>query len=278
MPDAATTVFRSQWQGTAIRVLLDYRGELPHLEVACGKRMLFAGPWQWDVRLGNTALSAEGPWQITHEEEIDDASILVISAPLSAGLRLERHLLLAPQDRVLLLADAVVEAAAETAPGELSYRCSLPVPEAIDVTAAEETRELTLGDSKPQAMLLPLALNEWKAGKAPGACAWDGDTRQIQLTHASPVRRLFAPLWVDLDSRRFGTQVTWRQLTVADTRVILRPEQAAGFRIQAGLTNWLLYRALDEPRNRTVLGCNLSSYFRLGQLGTDGLVTQMAEW
>lgn len=277
-PDAATTVFRSRWQGSAIRAFLDYRREQPHLEIACGKRMLIAGTWQWDVRLGTTVLAAEGPWQVTHEEEIDDASILVISAPLSQGLRLERHLVLAPQDRVLLLADAIVEAAAETAPGEISYRCSLPVPASIDVAAAEETRELTLASTKPQAMLMPLAFNEWKAGRAPGACVWDSDARQIQLTHASPVRRLFAPLWLDLDPRRFGTQVTWRQLTVADTRVILRPEQAAGFRVQAGLTNWLLYRALDEPRNRTVLGCNISSYFRLGQLGTDGLVTQMAEW
>lgn len=276
--DAATTIFRSRWQGNAIRVLLDYRREQPHLEIACGKRMVFAGTWQWEVRLNNTVLAAEGPWQITHEEEIDDASILVISTPLSAGLRLERHLVLAPEDRVLLLADAIVEAATETTSGGISYRCSLPVPEGVTVDAAEETRELTLGDAKPQAMLMPLALNEWTAGQSPGTCCWDDASRQVHLTHTSPVRRLFAPLWLDLNPRRFGTQVTWRQLTVADTRVILRPEQAAGFRIQAGLTNWMLYRALDEPRNRTVLGCNMSSFFRLGKLGTDGLVTQMAEW
>ena len=178
----------------------------------------------------------------------------------------------------MLLADAVVDAGGDQAPTGLSYRGSLPVAAGCDVTAAAETRELTIADTKPQAMLMPLALPEWNCGHTEHTWGWQASSRAIHLEQRSPVRRLFAPVWVDLAARRFRTQVTWRQLTVADTRVILRPEQAAGFRIQAALTQWLLYRSLDEPRNRTFLGCNLSSFFRLGKLGDDGLVSQMAEW
>jgi hypothetical protein len=202
----------------------------------------------------------------------------VIAATLAGGVRLERHLLLGREDRVILLADAVVDASAEESPAEVTYRSSLPVPPGVAVTAADETRELTLGSSKPLAMLMPLAMPEWSVAPAAGSWGWQADADAVQLEQRSPVRRLFAPVWLDLAPKRFNTQVTWRQLTVADTRVILRPEQAAGFRIQAGLTQWLLYRALDEPRNRTVLGCNLSSFFRLGKLDDDGLVSQMAEW
>ena len=275
---AAVAVLRSGWQGRPLRVVLDYRREQPHLEVAAGSRMLLQGPWQWEVRLGKRSLAAEGPWQVTHAEEDDDVTLLVIAATLAGGLRLERHLLLGREDRVILLADAVVDAAAEESPAEVTYRSSLPVSPGAAVTAAEETRELTLGSSKPQAMLMPLAMPEWSAAPAAGSWGWQADADAVQLEQRSPVRRLFAPVWLDLAPKRFNTQVTWRQLTVADTRVILRPEQAAGFRIQAGLTQWLLYRALDEPRNRTVLGCNLSSFFRLGKLDDDGLVSQMAEW
>ena len=275
---AAVTVLRSSWQGRPVRVLLDYRSEQPHLEVAAGSRMLLHGPWQWQVHSGRERLSAEGPWTVSHHEEDDDVTLLVIAATLTGGLRLERHLLLGRADRVMLLADAVVDAGGDQAPTGLSYRGSLPVAAGCDVTAAAETRELTINDTKPQAMLMPLALPEWNCGHTEHTWGWQAGSRAIHLEQRSPVRRLFAPVWVDLAARRFRTQVTWRQLTVADTRVILRPEQAAGFRIQAALTQWLLYRSLDEPRNRTFLGCNLSSFFRLGKLGDDGLVSQMAEW
>ncbi len=275
---AAVAVLRSSWQGRPVRVLLDYRSENPHLEVVAGSRTLLHGPWQWQVHLGSERLSAEGPWAVCHHEEDDDVTLLVIAAMLTGGLRLERHLLLGREDRVMLLADAVVDAGGDSPPTGVTYRGSLPVAAGVDVTAAAETRELTIADTKPQAMLMPLALPEWNCSHTDHSWGWDASSREITLTQRSPVRRLFAPVWVDLAARRFRTQVTWRQLTVADTRVILRPEQAAGFRIQAGLTQWLLYRALDEPRNRTFLGCNLSSFFRLGTLGDDGLVSQMAEW
>jgi hypothetical protein len=275
---ACMAIFRSSWQGRPVRILLDYRQEHPYLEVAAGSRMLIAGTWQWQLSLNGTPLVAEGPWQVTHYEEDDQAILIVITAAISGGLRLERHLLMAHADRVVLLADAVVDPTSNATGGELSYRGCLPIPEGIDRFFPEETRELTLGDPKPRAMVLPLAMCEWNTSRDTGAFHWNHDGQHVELEHHSPVRRLFAPLWIDLQPRRFLKQITWRQLTVADTRIILRPEQAAGFRIQSGQQQWLLYRALDEPRNRTVLGCNVSSFFRVGTIGDDGLVSQMAEW
>ena len=72
-------------------------------------------------------------------------------------------------------------------------------------------------------------------------------------------------------------QRTWRQLTVADTRERLTSDQAVGDRIQAGLDQWLVYRSLDEPRNRTLLGCNLSCEFFAGRFGTDGEAVRSME-
>lgn len=275
---AAMAILRSGWQGRSLRVLLDYRSEQPTLEVTSGKRLLLGGPWRSEVSLEGATLPVDGPWQVTHFEEDEACITLVIAAPLAEGLRLERHVVLAPEDRVLLLADAVVDTLGSNTATDLRYRSRLQTASTIAVSAAEETRELQLHDTKPQALIMPLAFSEWSTGRATGSFHWDGPSQQLHLEHRSAVRRLFAPLWIDLDPRRFSSQVTWRQLTVADTRVILRPEQASAFRIQAGLTNWVLYRSLDLPRNRTFLGCNVSSFFRLGKLGSDGLVSQMAEW
>jgi hypothetical protein len=60
-------------------------------------------------------------------------------------------------------------------------------------------------------------------------------------------------------------------------RTILPAHQAAGFRVQAGLEQWLLYRALDVPRNRTLLGCNVSCEFLLGRVKRSGEVARTLE-
>ena len=88
---------------------------------------------------------------------------------------------------------------------------------------------------------------------------------------------MFAPVWFDCDARRLGEQVTWRQLTVADTRINLPPSMAAGHRVQVGLDQWLLYRSLDAPRNRTLLGCNVACEFLLGRVTPDGTVQRAIE-
>lgn len=275
---AAIAIVRSGWRGRALRVLLDYRREQPHLELAIGRQMLLDGPWSWQVRCGGSPVVAEGPWQVTHLQDDDnDATAVVITAPLSQGLQLERHLIAAHRERVVILADALVEAVAGPA-GDVSLTTSLPLGADMQGHVNDETRELTVGNRRPRAMVMPLALPEWRATPNDGDCHLDAEGRTIRLEQRSPVRRLFAPLWLDCSPGRFSKQVTWRQLTVADTRIILRPSQAAAYRVQSHLTQWLLYRSLDEPRNRTVLGCNLSSFCRLGTLGEDGLVSQLVEW
>ena len=80
-----------------------------------------------------------------------------------------------------------------------------------------------------------------------------------------------------LDPARQGRPLTWRQLTVADTRQNLPPHQAVGFRVQEGLEQWLVYRTLDAARNRTVIGCNLSCGFMLGRIERTGMVDRTIE-
>ena len=54
-------------------------------------------------------------------------------------------------------------------------------------------------------------------------------------------------------------------------------DEAVGFRVQAGDEQWLLYRALDVPRNRTLLGCNVACEFLLGRIKHSGAVARTVE-
>jgi len=189
----------------------------------------------------------------------------------------------------VLLGDALVrpDAGYKDQPQELASPLTLQstvmVPATLALEPCAETREVYGVDLKPRMLALPLGLGEWRQRDDHGSLESTG--QHLALRQTAQVSRLYAPLWIDLNARRLKRlrerpaeeQVTWRQLTVADTREILSADQAAGFRVQAGLEQWLVYRSLDEARNRSVLGCNLSCEFLAGRLLEDGEVDRAIE-
>jgi hypothetical protein len=47
--------------------------------------------------------------------------------------------------------------------------------------------------------------------------------------------------------------------------------------VQSCLDQWFVYRSLDEARNRTALGCNMSSEFLVGRVAENGVVKRLLE-
>ncbi|NBW86918.1 MAG: hypothetical protein EBR23_08860 [Planctomycetia bacterium] len=253
--------------------MLDYRAAVPRLEIAAGDRMLVHGAWEWGVSCDGAALEAEGAWRVNGWETGRRGTFLEIAAPLGGGLQIERQLVVLPEDRIVLLADAVVPATADAEVGEIRHRAAVPLAAALDAEAGAENREIVVYDTAMRFMALPLALPEWRTA---GAGGFEVAGQTIVLTQTGR-GALYAPVWLDCDAARVGTPLTWRQLTVADTRRNIEPRQAAGFRIQAGLRQWLLYRSLAAARNRTLLGCNVSSGFLLGRIKRCGEVARTLE-
>lgn len=271
---AAVAILRSGWDRDAIRVLVEYRDATPQIEIAVGDRLLCAGPWRFRVSLDGRPLEPRGPWRLSCWESDRRATFLEITAPLEGGLELDRQVVLLPEDRVLLLADAATTRTRPPAAGSLRMEMLLPLAPALEATPAEETREIAFSDTKARMLALPVGLPEWRAAGSGGLSATpDG----LLLEHEPAGGRCYAPVWLDLDPRRQGRPLTWRQLTVADTRRNLPPQQAVGYRVQSGREQWLVYQALDEARNRSVLGCNLSCDFLLGRIGRAGMVERTIE-
>jgi hypothetical protein len=286
-PDAAVAIMRSGWEGDALRVLLDYRQTMPHLEIAVGDRLVVEGPWQWSVAAGADTLDLEGPWRVECWESDRRASFLELAAPLTGGRQFERQVVMLPTERVVLLADAITapgrpvpasgghaESNGHASGAQLRYGSSLRLTAGIEADPAEETREVLMFDTRMRMMALPLALPEWRVGRGGRL---EATAAGLSLTQETAGTRLYAPLWLDCDPARIGGPLTWRQLTVADSRINLPPWQAVGFRVQAGLEQWLVYRSLDAPRNRTLLGCNVSCDFLLGRVKPRGEVARVLE-
>lgn len=277
-------ILRTGWGPRDIRLLVDARSPSMHLEIAVGDRLIVAGPWEWSVAADGIPLEAEGPWQESCHESDEKASFLEWTLPLSGGLQLERQIVLSPEDRVAVLSDTVVPRLERlrTAPaGEkpitvaIEYRGSWNACEGIGLEHAEETREVIGFDTAMRFMALPLALPEWTTGGGQGS--FEPSSHRLVLRQRSAIARLHAPVWFDFEPRRIGGPLTWRQLSVADTRQNLPVHRACGYRVQAGSRQWLVYRALDSVRNRSVLGCNLACEFLLGRIGKDGMVERLIE-
>ncbi|MFN5756397.1 MAG: hypothetical protein ACK48M_06360 [Planctomycetia bacterium] len=274
-PDVGQAILRTGWGRDSLRVSLDHRQATPRLEIAAGDRLLIDGPWQWRVTVGGRPLEVDGPWVASGFESDRKATFLEIAAPLAGGLQLERQIVILPRDRVILLADAVTHPAGSPPAGPLAIESTVKPAASLETERAEETREIFVYDAAMRMMALPLAFPEWSCAAAGGGFEATDDGLVLRQTSAGS--RLYSPLWLDCDPARFGRPLTWRQLTVADTRQNLPRHQAAGFRVQSGLEQWLLYRALDQPRNRTVLGCNLSCEFLLGRVRRNGSVARTLE-
>jgi hypothetical protein len=71
--------------------------------------------------------------------------------------------------------------------------------------------------------------------------------------------------------------VTWRQLTVGESLNVVSRDVAAGYRVQIGKSQWLIYRSLGTRGNRTVLGQNFSSEFVVARFRPDGTAEKLLE-
>jgi hypothetical protein len=254
-------------------VLLEYRDTVPRLEIAVGDRLLVDGPWPWRIDCDGEPLDAEGPWAFSGMESDRKSTFFEITAPLTGGLRLERTVVILPADRIVVLADAITRTQEAAGAPALRLASQVPLAPGLEADQPGETREVLVYDTGMRCMALPLGLGEWKAA---GGGEFAASSAGLALEQHG-AGRLHSALWLDCDPRRLGRPVTWRQLTVADTRINLPRSMAAGYRVQVGHEQWLLYRALDEPRNRTLLGCNVSCEFLLGRMGRSGAVRRLVE-
>ncbi len=260
------------------RLTVLYPGQSVNIELAALGRTLCLGQWLCEVRCNNELLAPVGAWREVCWFSDKDVDYLELEINMAGGLILQRHFVFARKDRFLLLADAVF--GRQTA--NLDYRGRLPLGRGVQVRAAAKSWEhwLVCGGSRA-ATVLPLALPEWRSVAQCEELSVQrgprGAAEAIHLRQFAPARRLFAPLWFDLDPRRASQPLTWRPLTVAESRQAQPADAAVGFRVVIGKRQWLVYRSLAAAANRTVLGHNLSTETLVARFRKDGRVEPLVE-
>lgn len=260
-----------------------------------GEPILF-GLWDAEVRFRASALKPLGPWTECCVHEENGCDYLELDMPLEKGFRLQRCFLLDNVDRVLLLADTVLwydepDTGKRRRLGEeeLSYRSSIhhsakgtpvPLPESTELL-------FRLGGARrgrPLFQVFPLALPEWKSSRQVGSIqgTLESEDSTLLLHQRTGARSMYAPLFFDLDPKRLKKQYTWRHLTIGENMERVPDDKAVGYRVALGRDQFLLYRSLTHPANRTVLGHNLIDDFCFARFapetGVDALVQVQQEF
>jgi hypothetical protein len=176
-------------------------------------------------------------------------------------------------DRVLFLTDIVF--APHDQPRQLRHSMRLPLASDVECRPEAETRDVVLVSGKRPAAVLPLGLREWRSDPRGGSLVAEGQS--LILTQEAFGRVLYCPLLLDLKPRRSRQDRTWRQLTVAESLEVVPSDVAVGYRAQSGRDQWLFYRSLGQPGNRTLLGQNISGEFAAGRLLSSGKLKQWVE-
>jgi hypothetical protein len=268
--EAALGLLRRNWLADGEMLAVRYDDRRVLCELTAGKHVFWSGQWTVDVRCDGKSLEQRSDWDHVCWVSDDDTDYLELEARFTGGVRVQRQMLLAREDRLLYLADAVLG----QTEGSLEYRGVLPLIDTVKSSPAEETREIVLTVSRSM-RVMPLALPEWR--RDPRGGALERTSAGLELSQQAVSRRLYAPLLIDLDPRGLRQPLTWRQLTIAEDRHLVPAEVAVGYRAQLGRRQWLIYRALGERANRTLLGSNLVSEFMFARFSADGEAQPLLE-
>lgn len=267
------SVLTGSWKPKAPRLTVMYDGSRMRLELTSGGKQIFAGDWLTDIVINGSAHSPRGDWEEQLWFSDADCDYLELTQELEGGARHERQIMLAKQDDAIYFSDIVLgQDTAET----LEVDTRMPLAPAVSFAGAEETREgwLKRGD-KQVAGVLPLGLAEWRIDPRIGELTQEG--LALTLKQRQPGPNMCCPLWLDLKPTRFAKQRTWRRLTVAQSLEPVPASTAVGYRAQSGKDQWLVYRSLNAPENRSVLGQNYACEGVIGRFNKEGDVSEYIE-
>jgi len=265
---AEFAILRSHWTPKSPYIGVAFNHSRLKSEFGIGRDVIWCGETVPDIRIDNKPLQIESEWEELSWFSDKDVDYLELQVRLSGTWKLQRQILLAREDGFAMFADVL---AGGQRPAKIDYFRPLPLNEELDLSTEEETSEVFIRGKRRLVCMMPLALNEWRQDRSHGE--FDGaGLRQRRVGTG-----LYAPLFIDLDPKRLRKPRTWRQLTVGEQLHLVRSDEAAGFRVQIGKQQWVIYRSLNGTANRTFLGQNVINEFLVARFLNDGEIETLIE-
>lgn len=232
---------------------------------------LVSGAAKLSLARDGHSLAPTGAWEEVCRHQEPEIEYWELERTYERGVWLQRQVVLACKDQFAFINDNIVA----DSPGDLTYRLEVPLAMGVSASLAAETREITLVSGKTLAPVIPLAAEEWQT--TPSHFEFRSENGQLRFDGRTKQSRMSIPWVVDLRGGRKPEDLTWRRLRVAENLQNLPSDLAVAFRWQIGSQQWMAYRSLAAPSNRTVLGQNLIGDFLLARVFADGKTKTIVE-
>ena len=135
--DGAIAVLRRNWNRGDERLAVLFAGQTCEIELVASGQVAASGAWRFEIAQQGQQLQPVSPWESICWYTDDEVDYLELEIELTAGVKLQRQIVLAREDRFLFLADALMS----PQPGNLEYRTVLPLARNVEFRGAGESRE-----------------------------------------------------------------------------------------------------------------------------------------
>lgn len=241
------------------------------LELGTKGLPLVSGAAKLTLARDGHSLAPTGAWEEVCRHQEPEVEYWELERTYERGVWLQRQVVLACKDQFAFINDNIVA----DSPGDLTYRLEVPLASGVSASLAPETREITLVSGKTLAPVIPLAAEEWQT--TPSHFEFRSENGHLRFDGRTKQSRMSIPWVVDLRGGHKPEDLTWRRLRVAENLQNLPSDLAVAFRWQIGKQQWMAYRSLAAPSNRTVLGQNLIGDFLLARVFADGKTKTIVE-
>jgi len=269
---AGVAMLRTDWRKNASRLVIRHPEEETFLKLVHRRQTFLDGVWTLDITCNEHSCHPKSDWEQVCWVSDDDIDYLELEQEFSHNIKVERTFALSREDDILMVAD-IVRGPEGNVP--VVYKSLLTLPQDVHFEQTKQAWDGELQVNKKSILAMPLCLPEWQEEGRMGSFAHT--TAGLELVVWSDFGCLFAPIWFDLNPKRYGKRYTWRHLTVAESLEQVGPGVAKGFRVQSHKEQWLIYRSLAKKTNRSLLGHNLSSEGLLARFDEFGEVTNLVE-
>jgi hypothetical protein len=231
------------------RLSVDYSGRNVQLQLSGRGIPLLEGVWETAVSLDGREVDCRGTWEATCWNADEDADYLELKLEVKGLLRIDRQLLLPRKGHLAVLADSVVASTA----AKIVYHARWSLAAGMSGDHETATQAGTIRGKAGSARVYPLALPSERFRQTSDRLTSGSGT--LELTQHQPGKALYAPLVIDWAPERRRSALLWRRLTVSELRRPVAADVAAGFRLQVGREQWLIYHSLQNTGEaRSVLG------------------------
>jgi hypothetical protein len=257
---------RNDWRVDANSLVVSYDRRFPTLELSAIGKILLSGDWEIDLKVDGRPLAISGSWTCGCWYSDEEADYLELQTTLNESVRIERQILLSRKDDPLFLGDVIY-----AAPGaRVDYASRLPLVGGTKVIVETESRACRIATKAASARVLPVGLPYSRVVGTAGGLKDDAGRMELRQTG---IGGLYAPLVIDWTASRKRAPAVWQPLTVAQNGATLSASVAAGFRLQIGKMQWLIFRSLlHSLEPRSVLGHHTMYETVIGRFLPNGTV------